>query len=174
MKRGSGIRPWVIAFAPVVVLLAALVVVAALVDGALRPVPVSPNWPLAENDASTAEPSPTPSFDIEPFLVQVQPIEDAPLREGVTLDRMVGGQDTLVDSTYLGTNAEWFAVGWLSVEGEVCMLVGPVDQTDQSAPLTGVCSDFPAFLEHGLTYDAGYWDVTWLPTGQVVWQGLDG
>lgn len=173
MERWRRTRSWVLAFVPVVVLVVALGVVATLVDGALQPVPVSPNWPLGEDEAPTVEPSPTPSFDIEPFIVQVQPIEDAPLREGVTLDRMVGGED-VVDTTYLGTNAEWFAVGWLSVDGEVCMLVGPVDQTDQSAPLTGVCTDFPAFLEHGLTYDAGYWDVTWLPTGGVVWQGLGG
>lgn len=172
MDRRGSTKSWIVAFAPVVSLAVALVVGAAVVDRALQPVVVAN--PFLDDLEPTPSESPDPALTIEPFIVQVEPIENAPLQEGVPLEDYLGGEETIADATYLGSSGARFAVGALTTTGHVCLIVSAIDPADSATPTTTICSNFSAFLENGITWNDSSGDVTWLPAGGVVWEGLGG
>jgi hypothetical protein len=145
---------------------------AVVVDRALQPVVVAN--PFLDDLEPTPSGSPDPALAVEPFIVQVESMENAPLQEGVPLEEYLNGEETIADATYLGTNGPRFAVGALTATGHVCLIVSAVDPAASATPMTTICSNFSAFLENGITWNDSSGDVTWLPTGGVVWEGLGG
>ncbi|MEP6479560.1 MAG: helix-turn-helix transcriptional regulator [Rhodoglobus sp.] len=116
-------------------------------------------------------------LSVLPFIPQVEPIANAPLREGIPLSHYLaegpGQAPEVVDSTYLGSYGMYYAIGLLSKEGRVCLNLNVIDpDSNPTVPSRRVCSSFAEFTHSGLLFDMGGWGVRWSADGTVVWDGV--
>lgn len=113
-------------------------------------------------------------LSIVPFIAQVEPIANAPLRDGIPLGQYMkegpGEMPNVADSTYLGGRELYYGMGLLSEEGRVCLALTVVDpESNPTVPSKSACSSYAEFTGSGLIIDMGGWELEWFADGTVSW-----
>ena len=160
----NSVRPWAIALAPAVLILGLMAWGLTAMESSTEPPTPSVETLEPGDRPDTLELAP-PTPTLEPSLPQVQPIDTRPMPEW-PVESMVGLGETLADSTYLGERGDYFAVGTLSEEGNVCLYLIAFDP-DRGA--VAECTDLPDFAHSGLILDRGGERIRWTADGIVEW-----
>lgn len=115
-------------------------------------------------------------LSVLPFIAEVEPIADMPVREGEPmswyLDEGPGPEPVVADIAYLGSRDLYFGVGALSDSGRVCLNLSVLDpESNPTVSGRRVCTGFAEFTHAGLLIDMGAWSLTWHADGTVNWGG---
>ena len=178
-RQSSTARAWMLAFAPVVVIVGLMVWGFFAVESLGTPRADVTDDPTefalvpdkAPTDPPDPTPTPTPDDGTEQFLADVEPIENMyRTADSPSLDFYLLENGSLVDSTYLGARDVWHAFGLLSDQGDVCMWVTVADPVaNPGLTGSGTCATFAVFTQFGVTINHGGWDVHWSADGTVDW-----
>jgi hypothetical protein len=173
-------RSWILAFVPVLALIGLFAWGFVAIETATRAEPeISADQTLEPLDPdSLVELGPPTDVDVpQPDLPDVEPIDQMPVREGASLDiYLKEGADDLpvvTDVAYLGTRDPYYAMGLLSADARVCLVLTTVDP--ESNPTLGghvQCSSWEEFTQSELVIDMGGWEIRWSSDGVVQWIGI--
>ncbi len=170
------IRPWILAFVPVVAIIGLMAWGFVAVDSH-RSLDQAGTPNAGASSGSTPAPvEPEPTIDRAPGaegpLIDVEPIEDMPQPDGdAPLEfYLYGNEGTVADVAYLGRRDIWYAFGLMSEQGDVCLWVNVADpEANPGISGAGTCATYIDFTQQGLVIDKGEWEVRWSADGTAMW-----
>jgi hypothetical protein len=170
-------RTWAAAFIPVAVFVALFAWGFVAIETAPRDDPsvlftADTDGSPTLNDLGPAEEAAVP----QPELPDAEPIEQMPVREGVSLNSYIQQHPdevpVVADVAYLGTRDPYYAMALLSADAQVCLALMPLPESDPSLHGTTVCTSWEEYLASGLAIDMGGWELRYSVDGGAEWLGV--